>query len=164
MEKLADDDDLQFHNAKLCTYDKKLKQLDQFEEALIKEDKAMKMNRRSISTICRMQGSLSQSYFLFDSQKFTHARNIYYELMDEGTNYKQLGIHPDKPEEEKNFIGDVFFNPNLNFGLPKFGASPEKETLEKAKTKNEKLLHQQLHLKNVGGSIVKEKCADPMKK
>ena len=57
--KLQEDPDLQFSNPSICTYAKKLEQLYDFEETLLKNDKEMKENRRGLQTICRMQGSLT---------------------------------------------------------------------------------------------------------
>ena len=36
-----------------------------------------------MQTICRMKGSLTQSFFIFDSQRFKMARNIFYNLENE---------------------------------------------------------------------------------
>jgi hypothetical protein len=47
---------------------------------LLKNDKQMKENRRGLQTICRMQGSLTQSYFLWDNHEYGLARKIYYDL------------------------------------------------------------------------------------
>lgn len=52
--------------------------LDKFEEDLIKNDRAKKENRRGIQTICRMQGSIAQSYFILDQIDFKVARKIFY--------------------------------------------------------------------------------------
>ena len=52
--KLQQDPDLQFSNPAICTYAKKLEQLYDFEETLLKNDKTMKENRRGLQTICRM--------------------------------------------------------------------------------------------------------------
>ena len=52
----------------------------------------MKENRRGLQTICRMKGSNSQSYFLFDSQITKIDRNIYYELIDKDNVYEDLGL------------------------------------------------------------------------
>ena len=43
-------------------------------------DKNRKENRRGLKSICRMQGSLSQSYFLWDAQQNKVARKLYYDL------------------------------------------------------------------------------------
>ena len=43
--KLQQDPDLQFSNPAICTYAKKLEQLYDFEETLLKNDKTMKENR-----------------------------------------------------------------------------------------------------------------------
>jgi hypothetical protein len=66
-EKLGADPDLQFENPYICTFDKKLEQLYEYEETLLLVDKNKKENRRGLQTICRMVGSLSQSYFLWDA-------------------------------------------------------------------------------------------------
>jgi hypothetical protein len=79
-DQLAADPDLQFDNPFICTPMKKLAQLYDFEETLLTIDKSKKENRRGLQTICRMQGSLSQSYFLWDAQQHKLAREIYYEL------------------------------------------------------------------------------------
>ena len=78
--KLQEDPDLQFSNPAICTYAKKLDQLYDFEETLLKNDKTMKENRRGLQTICRLQGSLTQSYFLWDNHEYDLARKIFYEL------------------------------------------------------------------------------------
>lgn len=67
-EILRSHPDLQFDNPLIYDYIKKIKTLNALEEDLIKNDKARKDNRRGIQEICRMTGSLSQSYFIFDSQ------------------------------------------------------------------------------------------------
>jgi Mg2+ and Co2+ transporter CorA len=58
-DQLAADPDLQFDNPFICTPEKKLSQLYEFEETLLSIDKIQKENRRGLQTICRMQGSLS---------------------------------------------------------------------------------------------------------
>lgn len=45
---LAKDPDLQFDNQQIYTHNRKLEKLAEFEEALIKEDKSKKENRRGI--------------------------------------------------------------------------------------------------------------------
>lgn len=48
--------------------------LENFEEDLLKNDKTSKENRRGIQTICRMQGSITQSYFMLDQYDYKTAR------------------------------------------------------------------------------------------
>ena len=91
---LATDPNMQFNNPKIYTYQKKLEQLYEFEDELLREDRVMKENRRGLQTICRMKGSNSQSYFLYDSQDLQVAREIRYELIDAENNYQSLGLHP----------------------------------------------------------------------
>lgn len=55
-----------------------------FEDDLIKNDKGRKENRRGIKTICRMQGSIAQSYFMLDQMEFKVARNMFYGLTEAG--------------------------------------------------------------------------------
>lgn len=128
-KELQDDPDLQFDNPKICTYQKKLSQLYEFEEALLKEDKMKKENRRNIQTICRMQGSLSQSYFLFDSQKLNKARNIFFDLNDVDLDYKRLGIWPDLTENGENSSrpdNEPMINViDLDSKLPRFGGKQD---------------------------------------
>ena len=79
-EKLLQDPELQFENPYICTYKKKLEQLYEYEEKLLNEDKNRKENRRGLKSICRMQGSASQSYFLWDAQENKVARKLFYDL------------------------------------------------------------------------------------
>ena len=64
---LANDPDLKFDDPNICTYEKKLEQLYEFEDDLLREDRILKENRRGLQTICRMTGG-TQSYFLFDAE------------------------------------------------------------------------------------------------
>jgi len=58
--------------------------LEKFEEDLVKNDKGRKENRRGILTICRMQGSIAQTYFMMDQMQYNVARKIYYGLTNAG--------------------------------------------------------------------------------
>ena len=60
-------DDAQFKNPKYYTHTRKMKLLVEFPDELIAADKNRKENRQGIQDICRMTGSLSQSYFIFDA-------------------------------------------------------------------------------------------------
>ena len=71
-------DDAQFKNPKYYTHTRKMKLLVEFPDELIAADKNRKENRQGIQDICRMTGSLSQSYFIFDAQQFKVGRKIYY--------------------------------------------------------------------------------------
>lgn len=73
-----------------------MKTLIALEEDLIKNDKARKDNRRGIQEICRMTGSLSQSYFIFDSQQYKVGRKIYYGLDED-----------DAPKDDGDFIAQL---------------------------------------------------------
>ena len=81
--KFKNDPDLKFEDMKIYTYSKKLQQLTNHQDALIKQDKERLDNRRKMQTICRMKGSLTQSFFIFDSQRFKMARKIFYGLENE---------------------------------------------------------------------------------
>lgn len=93
-EKLLDDPDLQFENPYICTYKKKLEQLYEYEEKLLIVDKNKKENRRGLKAICRLQGSLTQSYFLWDAQQHKVARKLYYEL--EGREEEVVSDHQEE--------------------------------------------------------------------
>mmetsp|Transcript_4428 Transcript_4428/g.6516 ORF Transcript_4428/g.6516 Transcript_4428/m.6516 type:complete len:83 (+) Transcript_4428:7050-7298(+) len=67
----------------LFTHEIRLEKLVKFYDDLIRADKARKENRAGVQEICRMTGSLSQSYFIFDSQMFQVARKIYFSLDDD---------------------------------------------------------------------------------
>ena len=60
-------DAVQFDNPKYYNYAKKMRILVELQEELINADKARKENRQGIQEVCRMSGSLSQSYFIFDA-------------------------------------------------------------------------------------------------
>jgi hypothetical protein len=70
-------DDVQFDNPRYWPYPKKMKILVEFQDELILADKSRKENRQGIQDICRMTGSLSQSYFIFDAQQYKVGRKIY---------------------------------------------------------------------------------------
>ena len=78
-------DDLmkRFNNEKVYTAEAKMIELVQHQEDLIKADKARKENRQGVQEVCRMMGSLAQSYFIFDSQQYKVARKIYYGVDDQ---------------------------------------------------------------------------------
>ena len=50
------------------THQIRIDKLVKYHEELIKNDKARPENRAGIQELCRMTGSMSQSYFIFDSQ------------------------------------------------------------------------------------------------
>ena len=55
-----------------------MKLLVEFQDELILGDKDRKDNKKGEQEICRMRGSLSQSYFIFDAQQYKVGRKIYY--------------------------------------------------------------------------------------
>ena len=73
-ENLRFDEDLSFDDPEIFTYAKKLSDLYDNELGLIVADKQRKENRRGIQTICRMQGSMTQSYFMLDYKDYQVAR------------------------------------------------------------------------------------------
>jgi len=77
-QELIHNPEMQFDDPRIYNFERKMKLLVQNQDQLIKADKARPNNRRGIQEICRMTGSLTQSYFIFDSQKFKEARKIYY--------------------------------------------------------------------------------------
>jgi len=52
-------------------------------DVLIKADKSQKENRTGKQQICRMQGSVTQSYFILDVPSNKVGRQIYYEIAEE---------------------------------------------------------------------------------
>lgn len=50
------------------------------QDQLVKADKEDINNRRNLQRICRMQGSIAQSYFIYDSPHYKVARKIYFAL------------------------------------------------------------------------------------
>ena len=80
---LKHSEDVQFEDPEHFPYERKLKILVEYQEELIQADKDRKENRRGIQEICRMTGSLAQSYFIFDSFNYKVGRRIYYAVDDE---------------------------------------------------------------------------------
>jgi hypothetical protein len=76
-------EDVDFNNRKFYPHTKMMKLLVEFQDELITADKNRKENRQGIQDICRMTGSLSQSYFIFDAQEYRVGRKIYYGLEKE---------------------------------------------------------------------------------
>jgi len=72
-------------DVKIYNHEERLKKLIDFYDDLIRADKGRKENRTGVQEICRMMGSLSQSYFIFDSTQFAVAREIYFSLDDDNT-------------------------------------------------------------------------------
>lgn len=66
--------ELRFH---AYTYDRKLDSLDFYEDKLLQADRDQQLNRQDIKTVCRMQESISQSYFFLDHQAFEEAHKIF---------------------------------------------------------------------------------------
>ena len=84
-------DDVQFHNSKYYSYKRKMKILVDLQDELILADKNRKENRQGIQDVCRMTGSLSQSYFIFDAQEYKVGRKIYYGIEVEEEAVDELG-------------------------------------------------------------------------
>ena len=72
-----------FDDINIFTYEIRMQKLIQHYDSLILADKARKENRNGVQEICRMTGSLTQSYFIFDSQNYKVARKIYYGIDDQ---------------------------------------------------------------------------------
>lgn len=75
---LAHSDEVQFDDKELFPFERQLRVLQELQEDLIIADKERKDNRRGVQEICRMTGSLTQSYFVFDSQNYKIGRKIFY--------------------------------------------------------------------------------------
>ena len=91
---LQHSDDVQFDDLEHFPHERKLKILTEYQEDLIQADKDQKDNRGDIQRICRMTGSLAQSYFIFDSYNYKVGRKIYFSVQEE-----------DDGEEDKDDIG-----------------------------------------------------------
>ena len=79
IEKCINEDaDLDFDNPNY-SYEKKLEKLYEYETQLLDCDRSRKANRRDVQSICRIQESICQSYFIFDYPDFDIARGFYYE-------------------------------------------------------------------------------------
>mmetsp|Transcript_7650 Transcript_7650/g.12858 ORF Transcript_7650/g.12858 Transcript_7650/m.12858 type:complete len:171 (-) Transcript_7650:147-659(-) len=73
----------QMEDIKRFPHGLRLEKLVQYQEDLINADKSRTENRRGIQEICRMTGTRSQSYFIFDSQQYSVARKMYFSLEEE---------------------------------------------------------------------------------
>lgn len=70
----------------------------EFQDELILGDKDRKDNKKGEQMICRMKGSLTQSYFIFDAQQYKVGRKIYYGIKNE--------CEPNCDDEEHNAEND----------------------------------------------------------
>ena len=101
--------------------------LEKFEEDLLKNDKGRKENRRGILTICRMQGSIAQTYFMMDQMQYDVARKIYYGLTNAGDD----NIENSKGEKEKRDQTRIYTRQTMVDGI-----GPEQNILESKYKKN----------------------------
>ena len=65
----------------LYPYTKKLKKLKTHYDDLINADKNRRENRKGQQEICRLSGSETQSFFIFDCAKYKIARKLYFEKL-----------------------------------------------------------------------------------
>ena len=82
----------------------KIEKLYHHQRELIAADKARKENRQGVQTVCRMVGSLTQSYFVLDNQQFKIARQLYFgidEVEDGEEDQKIEGL------DKKNSLGTI---------------------------------------------------------
>ena len=89
-------DDVQFQDSKFWPYTRKMKVIVEFQDELILADKNRKDNRSGVQDICRMQGSLSQSYFIFDAQQFKVGRKIYFGIQQDEEVIDEVNLLPEK--------------------------------------------------------------------
>lgn len=75
--------EIQFENPLCYTHKRKIKLLVEFQDELIQADKDREDNKQGIPDICRMTGSLTQSYFIFDAVQFKVGRKIYYGMAND---------------------------------------------------------------------------------
>lgn len=71
-----------FESATLYPPQVKIQILEEKYDLLIKADKARKDNRSGLQQICRMTGSITQSYFILDAPQNKVGRKIYYSFAD----------------------------------------------------------------------------------
>lgn len=100
---LCSSPEVDFYNLELFNYNKRLKILMEYQDDLIQADKERKENRRGIAEICRMNGSLTQSYFIFDSYQYKVAREIFYGIEGEEAQDSESAESDDNQEENPNF-------------------------------------------------------------
>ena len=92
-----------YNDIKKTTHEDRMQKLIQHYDSLILADKARKENRNGVQEICRMTGSLTQSYFIFDSQNYKVARMIYYGIDDDKADQNEddlQGFLAGKPEKD----------------------------------------------------------------
>lgn len=68
------------------------------QDALIRNEKDHINNRRHLQRICRMKGSIAQSYFIFDNPQYKVARKIYYGLYEEEKEIREQQENDDENE------------------------------------------------------------------
>lgn len=99
-DTIKQDPELQFDNPEIFTYFKKLETLEYHSEKLFKADREQLMNRIGMKTICRMQESIQQSYFMLDSEEYEEARKLHYVPYRDLKNH--LGIVDDEAIESSS--------------------------------------------------------------
>jgi len=74
-------------------------------DLLLKADKNRKDNRTGKQDICRMAGSITQSYFLLDAPQYKVGRKIYYNFDDEvrALEVKRVVLTDSDNDEDANF-------------------------------------------------------------
>ena len=85
------------------------------QDALIRNEKEHINNRRHIQRICRMKGSIAQSYFIFDNPQYQVARKIYYGLYAEEQEIREQQEIDDVNEyQSESSDSDMEQSPSLN--------------------------------------------------
>ena len=64
-------------------HEKRLELLNKNKDTLVEEDKSRVENVKGVQTICRIQASRSQTFFVFDNHDYHTGRDFYYQLLDE---------------------------------------------------------------------------------
>lgn len=109
--KFKTNPDLNFEDLNYYTFTKKLEQLKDHQDQLIKAEKEDMNNRRNVQRICRMQGSQAQSYLIFDNPQYKVARKIYFGLEAEEQDLRNqqedddLNEYESVSEDESDFSG-----------------------------------------------------------
>lgn len=94
------DPDLKFED---YTYEKKFQMLEQYQNDLIVQDKRRIENRKSVQTVIRMKGGMTQTYFIFDSQSFKVSSGIFYKDIEEENENRHLSELEEFIESEDNY-------------------------------------------------------------
>ena len=107
-----------------------MQKLVEHQEDLIKADKNRKENRRGIQEICRMRGSLTQSYFIFDSHQYKVARKIYFGIEEDD-------IMLENRDDDAQVVAEIEAGVDEDGAVSKYSRSKSGTNRSKKRTKSE---------------------------